>query len=288
MDHDHFDQLAKTLASGASRRTVLGGAIAGIIGTSLASVTAIAAKGNKHRGQHNRKKGKGKKAGAEFTCTAANANNPALGGCPPFTCCASTAGGLGPQCVDFGAQSGSQFCGSGGVGVCRTCPAGTKCSGFPFFRCVCDNSTCSTGCCINNAAIAPANTVDDQCVQNGSGTPVSSVNPAFDGDFVCGTGGSLCSNCGSTIFAGCCTAGGTCSLGTTGNNCGNSGELCEVCTDGAECGADQTCSGGTTTTTTTTTAAPCAGKLCASGTCCPNNKVCKSGGGCKNKRKKKK
>lgn len=247
MEHERFDQLARAVSSGNTRRKVLGGALAGLFGAGLATVASVDAK---KKGRKNRKKAsKGRdKAVAEFTCTADNANDV----CDNDSCCASTAGGLGPICVTRGTQeSGTQqFCGKlnndgpgdKGSGVCRTCPPGTVCSldADNEIRCICTPGTCPNGCCINN----DNDDRDDECVQNGSGVPVNSVNPDFDGEFVCGMGGSECTVCSlGTVFNGCCDATGACRSGTTGSNCGNSGELCEVCPQGEECGIDQTCTG---------------------------------------------
>jgi len=223
--------------------------------------------------------------------------------CPPGTCCNSTAAGVAnPSCVDLVSQETGGvegLCGDlGGEGVCRKCPAGTHCR--PDFvtgvlRCICDVTTCPDGCCISNSATDD----DDQCIANGTGKRVSSTNPAFDGEFVCGTGGAFCDDCGS-FFSGCCNVAGQCVNGEAALECGSNGVICQNCTDlgpDATC-ASQTCVGGTTTTTSTTgttgttgttstsTTTACAGKLCSSGTCCPNNKKCKSGGGCKKKHKK--
>jgi hypothetical protein len=274
MDQKRFDNLTRTLASGSSRRKVLGGALAGI-GAGLASLTGIAAQGKK------RKKRKGR-VGAEFTCSATNANNPALGGCSdPDSCCASTAGGLGPICVTEGTQlSGTQqFCGklgnpNRGSGVCRTCPPGTVCSldSDNELRWIAPPTTGPTGCWNTNDLTDQ----DDTCVPNGSGAPVNSVNPQFDGNSVCGFGGSECTVCSlGTIFAGCCTATGACNAGTTGISCGSGGRLCEACTAGNNC-INQTCE----------TTAPCGPATCGQGCCnaagaCLNgtsNNACGEGG----------
>jgi hypothetical protein len=302
-------------------------------------VAGVAAKGSgkgksAHKKGKSHKKGKAK---GEFTCTAANANGEFCGNdpcavdgdcfnvgcfggcvagfctpsnqldntgaCPPGTCCNSTAAGvLNPSCVDFVTQiTGGEggLCGDlGAEGVCRKCPAGTHCRQDVTtgeLRCICDVTTCPDGCCISNSATSD----DDQCIANGNGKRVSSPNPAFDGEFVCGTGGAFCDDCGS-FFSGCCNTAGQCVDGEAALECGSNGVICQNCTDlgpDATC-SSQTCVGGSTTTTSTTgttgttgttstsTTTACAGKLCSSGTCCPNNKKCKSGGGCKKKHKK--
>jgi hypothetical protein len=291
MEQDRFDDLAKKVFSGSSRRRVIGGALASALGVGVAAVTGADAKNKKAKAQGKNKKGRAK---GEFTCTAANANVPALGGCAsPTACCSSTPAGNGPACVEAAVQTGSQTCGDpalAGAGVCRTCPTGTRCSGAPLFRCVCDPTTCE-GCCIDNAAIGE----NDQCIANGSGAPVNSPNPDYDGSFVCGTGGSICNVCSvGTLFAGCCTASGACSAGTSNANCGSNGELCETCQNDSECGIDQACTGGTTTTTPAPTTAPPCGftkggnpKVTCGTACCGPKRGC-NGDGTKCGKKKKK
>ena len=280
MEQDRFDDLVKQVFAGSSRRRVVGGAIASVVGAGFAAVTGVEAK----KGKAKAKKGKAK---GEFVCTAANANDPLQGGCPPGSCCQSTPAGNNAACVAAGVQAGSQTCGDptakpAGGGVCRTCPTGTRCSGAPDFRCVCDPTTCSNGCCIPGFTAAD----DDVCVANGSGAPVSSSNPDYDGTFVCGTAGSICTVCsiGGTLFSGCCTASGACSGGTSNANCGSNGQLCETCQNDAECGVDQACTGGTTTPspTSTTTLAPCPiakngkQKIRCGQTCCGRKQECKT------------
>jgi hypothetical protein len=299
MDQERFDELAKKVFDSSSRRRVLGGALASALGAGVAAVSGIAAKGNKGKGRS--KKGKGKKAGAEFVCTADNANDV----CDNDSCCASTPAGNGPICVTFGTQASGtqQFCGNlnDGSGVCRRCPAGTVCSldADNELRCICTPGSCANGCCINN----DNDDLDDECITpNGFGQAVNSVNPDFDGAFVCGTGGSECNVCSDgTIFSGCCTATGACTAGESAAECGSNGEVCEDCRllgPNATC-SSQTCVGGTTTTTagptttTTTTAATCpAGKTaCPTATgllCCGKKKRCRNSGTADAKCKKKK
>jgi len=294
MEQDRFDALAKKVFSGTSRRRVVGGALASVLGVGVAAVTGVDAKNKKAKAQGKKGKSKG-----EFTCAGPNGgpSNP----CPAGSCCASSpAGNANPSCVDLITQIAGGpggICGdAAGEGVCRTCPPGTKCGIDPItgdLRCVCNAGTGCTGCCIDNSGFGG----DDACVANGNGAPVSSPNPFFDGEFVCGTGGQVCDTCGGTFFNGCCTANGACAAGTSNASCGSSGQLCETCTNDSSCGIDQACTGGTTTTTTTvaptTTLAPCGttnnGKpkvRCGTGAtsvCC---KKCKSdNSGCKRRKK---
>jgi len=271
MEQDRFDALAKKVFEGSSRRRVLGGALASVVGAGVAAVTGVDAK----KGKGKAKKGKAK---GEFVCTAGNA----LGACGGNACCSTTPAGNGPACVDVGVQAGGQTCGAGGT-VCRTCPAGTRCSGAPFFRCVCDASTCSDGCCIPSGFVGND---DDICVKNGSGEPVNTDDPFFNGAYVCGVGGSICNACSvGTLFSGCCTPTGACSAGTANAACGSNGKTCEVCQNDSSCGVDQACTGGTTTTTPAPTTAPPCGftkggnpKVTCGTACCGPKRGCNGAG----------
>jgi hypothetical protein len=279
MDHERFDELAKTLSSGASRRKMIGGAIAGLVGAGVAKVSGTDAKGKKKNGK--------RKAGKEATCTP----NP----CPAGSCCSPTPPGSGVSCTDIITQiTTGTICGdANGEGVCRTCPEGTRCALDPVtgdLSCVCSRATCATGCCIPGAFIGQR---DDVCVQNGSGNPVNLPFP-FNGVFVCGTGGGVCNIC-SDVFGprrtGCCDANGACRVGTENIACGAGGQTCATCQNDSTCGVDQACTGATTTTTTTT-AGPCADgrPRCTTGglsVCCEAKFVC-TGSGCVRKKKKKK
>jgi len=277
MEQDRFDALAKKVFDGSSRRRVIGGALASVLGVGVAAVAGTDAKNKKAKAQGKKGKAKG-----EFVCTAANANVF----CPAGSCCQSTPGGVSePSCIPFAQQIQGGVVGDqpNGNGVCRTCPTGTF--GDPVSgRCVCTATSCANGCCIDNTAFG----ADDQCIANGSGAPVNSVNTNVDGFYVCGINGVSCeagsSFCGDTIFNGCCSAQGFCTSGTSNANCGSSGNLCETCQNDSSCGIDQACTGGTTTTTTTTTAAPaCTGNKVQCGTgagavCCGPKRKCKDEG----------
>ena len=90
------------------------------------------------------------------------------------------------------------FCGDPGLGsgVCRKCPDGTRCSGFPNLPSVCAASvSCPHWAAASTTAGAIGSDDDSVVHRNGSGEPVNSRNPFFDGSFVCGTGGSFCNVC---------------------------------------------------------------------------------------------
>ena len=102
MDQERFDKVALAL----SRRRIVGGALAGLLGVSAAKVAEVAAKGDKKgkAKRNNKKKGK-----AEATCNP----NP----CPPGFCCTETPPGSGPSCTDFATQIATgTVCGSDGGG----------------------------------------------------------------------------------------------------------------------------------------------------------------------------
>jgi len=259
MDSKHFDKLATAVG----RRTILGGALAGILGLGTATL-ADAAKGNKAK-KTAAKKRKNNQARNEAVCTGVG-TDPAAGQCPIGTCCVATPPGNNVGCVPLGQQN-AQFCGGSDTTTapCRVCPTGTRCQAAPAALigpppllpagsrvCACDPTTCANGCC------TPPNAAgDQQCIPNGSGAPVNATttNPAGpipsipNGAFVCGVGGGICNVCSTTTalgltlpFSGCCTAQGQCNAGTAGSNCGTNGTTCAVCTANQTCGLNQQCS----------------------------------------------
>lgn len=298
MDHERFDELAKTLSSGASRRKVIGGAIAGLVGASIAKVSGADAKGGK--------KGRKKKVGKESLCTPAE-----TGLCALQAGCCNPTGDPALQCITIPQQNVNAAvkqpgpCGNIG-GTCRTCPAGTYCVGPANNRhCVCDFQSCPNGCCQQidgNFGTGVGNYV---CVENGSGQRQP------DGGFYCGTGPgpfniftSTCNYCGDT-FSGCCTADGACNAGTSNAACGTRGEICDVCANDSSCGVDQACTGATTQPPECPTGQTKCGTACvdlatnpsncgACGNDCPacgrrRRRECQGGTcGCSKKRKKKK
>jgi len=227
MDPKQFDKLAASVG----RRTILGGALAGILGLGTATL-ADAAKG-KVAGKKKTKQ----RVGKEVICTGPGAN-PLLGQCPVGTCCVPT-GPTQPVSCLTPAQQTTAFCGNGNTGgPCIACPTGTRCVAG---SCVCDATTCQNGCCTTADPV----TGRQQCIQNGSGQAVQTAFPGIPaGSFVCGTGGGICNVCstGGQTFSGCCTAQGACIAGTAGSNCGTSGLTCQVCTVNQTCGLNQQCS----------------------------------------------
>jgi len=221
MDPKHFDKLAQSVG----RRSILGGALAGILGLGTAQL-ADAAKGDKKAKTAAKKKDKGRVGKEQNLCGP--------GACPPGTCCTPTGAGNNVSCTPLTALVNTQVCGpapaAGGVsGTCRTCAPGTRCAPAPggpagATVCVCDAASCATGCCAGVDQTPTGGTNSLVCIQNGSGQPVSQNIPAGgtsgaipSGTFVCGVGGGACNACntgGATripcVVGGACPAGATC------------------------------------------------------------------------------
>ena len=106
------------------------------------------------------------------------------GGC---TCTATscTAGCCsGATCVLYASQNSAQ-CGSGKT--CGPCGTGLDCNANTAGQCVCDSTSCASGCCSNS-------TTCELYASQSNGS--------------CGTGGATCGSCGSGIS--CNTSGGLC------------------------------------------------------------------------------
>lgn len=273
MDPKHFDKLAEVVG----RRKILGGALAGLLGLGTVRL-ADAAKGHKGKKQDNKKQEKKKsknEVGKEAVCTGINFDPPGPGECPSGSCCSSTPAGNNVACTDVFTQLAGtqQLCGDlNGEGVCRTCPQGTRCGANPFtgdLSCICNPGSCPNGCCYQPLDFAGQPAGDQQCIVNGSGTPLN-TGDFNDGSFVCGTGGSTCNFCsvGPQVFSGCCSSTGVCQAGTATTNCGTGGKTCAVCTGtNAQCGISQSC-------TAEPPPPPCAAGLtqCTTGT--PPTQIC--------------
>jgi hypothetical protein len=240
MDQERFDQLARVISTGSSRRKMLGGMVAGLFGVGAAKLGDVAAKGKhkqrNHKGAAKGKKGKGVHAEQTSFCTGAT--DPV--NCPNG-CCSNPAAG-----VFICQQNGHGFCGRGGI-ACVAQPAGTCCDPAtgatvtplppgPGVVGQCGTSTvagtatvpgngglctpCPNGCCL-----APdTGQFGTQCVANGSGH--------------CGVNGVTCdggSGCNPAVPGNgpieqqCCTASGNCAPGTVVSQCGSSRHICEVC-----------------------------------------------------------
>jgi hypothetical protein len=287
MDQERFDELAKKVFDTSSRRRVLGGAIAGILGASAAKVADVAGKGKgKGKGKGagaEHKKGKGKGAGAEHhngkgkgagaehhngkgkgagkDSVCAGNNN--AGGCPAGTCCLPDAN-PNDTCVTLQTQQNlgnvkrDGPCGdvAGNNRRCRICPPGTYCTGdngnnndTTNRKCKCDNVSCPVGCC---QAIGNGNYV---CITtNGAGAVQE------NGNIYCVPPGpnratlnqSTCNNVNESGGTnGCCDDTGHGRPGNTPEQCGSAGRICQNCrlTDPTAQCTGQTCPGVTTTTT---------------------------------------
>jgi hypothetical protein len=146
--------------------------------------------------------------------------------CPDFrNCVCNRAQGVCCQRNCSDKDCGPDGCG----GFCGACPPNTTCVGG---NCVCDATTCPSGCCTN-----------------GPGNPGACRQSS---DATCGTGGEQCVNCpAGTVCAngacictaqgcpnGCCSNGpgnpGTCQPNSD-RTCGRNGVLCVDCPAGTAC-----------------------------------------------------
>lgn len=264
MDQERFDRIARTLGCTGSRRGVVGGLLAGLVGAGIARFTEADAKG---QGKKSKGKAKGKKrgknqgrVGAQALC---DANQLAV--CQANNACCSTLEGQG--CITVGTQNHTGQSGEGGPcgdagSVCTFCAPGTRCTtdGQGNQVCVCDGSSCPNGCCSNGTGNPGI------CQRNGSG--VCGVGGVACGacpngccdvntgacqqgneDFACGTGAVLCANCGPggdclpsktcntcspATCDGCCD-NGVCRPGNANNACGDFGAVCQKCPTGQRC-----------------------------------------------------
>ena len=164
--------------------------------------------------------------------------------------------------------------GSGTGGGCGSCISGQRCSGSV---CVCDGTSCPSGCCNGAACEAYANQTALMCgtagvtcgICTGSGATCQNGQCCAAGLFLCGgtcinqqTDSSNCGGCGHACVLGQHCSGGTCVCDGTScpSGCCNGGTTCEsqsVSYCGTAGGTCATCTGGQT---------------CQSGTCaCPTN-----------------
>ncbi|HAA56830.1 MAG TPA: hypothetical protein DCE42_18835 [Myxococcales bacterium] len=119
------------------------------------------------------------------------------------------------------------------------CSTGKRCLGG---KCVCDATSCPTGCC-NASGNCVAAATNSQCGANG----VACVN--------CGQG-RVCSGgkcvCNATSCPnGCCDANGQCQTGKSNTACGTGGIACKACPSGQGCDpSSQVCGCGPNTCST--------------------------------------
>jgi hypothetical protein len=243
MDQERFDQLARAVSSGSSRRTILGGVIAGLFGAGAARLTDVAAKGKHKKRSHKKgpakhKKRKGGARAQEVIGPCEGATDPTncpAGCCRPvgaaFECVANGTDGLcGIGGVACQALTGSQCC-DATSGARVSVPAGNcggrdSAAGYPGGLC----TPCPNGCCGGTfSLITPGRGL---CIENGDGR--------------CGLGGVYCDSAASCSVAvsgtpsgQCCTADGGCASGSFVQSCGSGRHLCEVCT-----GINPTCISG--------------------------------------------
>ncbi len=185
--------------------------------------------------------------GCVMSCTS--------GCCTGSTCnpkSPSTCGTAGATCADCTPRGDT--CNSSGQCACGSsvpCSTGQHCDGG---QCLCDSSSCPSGCCNGTTCQLYAGQTLTQCGTNGQACAACTANLADacgNGQCRCGSGaacgaGQRCASgqcvCDSASCpSGCCTAtaGGSCvAYGSQMNGqCGTGGAVC------AGCGAGQRCNG---------------------------------------------
>lgn len=244
MDGQRFDRLARSVASGASRRLVLKGIAAGVAGSFLGL-----------RGP--------RPAGAQAT-VALGGSCSAFGANAECSQAGTPAGGIAVICSDNGnAQDGQYNCcrNSGGV-----CSSDQHC---------CGTAPCSGGICggtstVGNSPLGAQCTATSQCSQTGGSVVCSENGVATDGTLNC------CRNQG-----GGCIAGSNCCSGLACINgiCGGSGSSSNLA-PGSFCNSTTQCSqsGGATVCADNGVATDGALNCCrSSGGSCINSAGCCSG-----------
>jgi cysteine-rich repeat protein len=154
--------------------------------------------------------------------------------------------------------NGTCLCGSG-----PACGTGQRCASG---ACVCDATSCPTGCCSGNTCMAPS--------------PTS-----------CGTGGASCVACDPARADTC--ANGTCSCGSgpacgTGQRCASGACICDATSCPSSCCSGKTCITPSPTSCGTggascVTCDPTRADICTNGTCsCGVGPACAAGQACVN------
>jgi hypothetical protein len=297
MDGQRFDEITKALATGASRRQILRGVVAGLVGALASGLS------REHAAAARRCKGAGGKCTADRDCCQDDPARCADGKCcPKPRYCAST----GTCC-----PPGLKCCGDGEctAGSCRkaqgeACTAGTECaSSFCVDGVCCDaacageceactladslgtcvpvsGATCTGGVCVEGACCLgrQVNGCDAEtlqlCCQDEPCCPFTGecctdcfTNPEGVSPYLCCPATSVCGNQ-------CCYDDETCAESSPGSRrCYNArlvcddGRVCpEECCGGVCCGSDQFCHNGTCLTTDTS--------ACTTNAECPTGEQC--------------
>lgn len=157
MDHQHFDRVARSLAMGTPRRTVVGLMAGGLLGSGVAALLspdAVVGKKGKHKG-----KGHGKGKGSAKKCKAGT--QPCNGGCIPSTDCCN--GDSCDTCALEICENGQCGCTGGRVrskGVCGFVP---QCKSVGL-TCANDDECCSRSCSIFDGASLRCDKGTELCI----------------------------------------------------------------------------------------------------------------------------
>ncbi|HEY3449805.1 MAG TPA: hypothetical protein VGK67_25850 [Myxococcales bacterium] len=205
----------------------------------------------------------------------------------PLGCCqggechtptsAASCGTAGGTCADCGA--GADSCGDDGrcrCGAGSACQEDLRCEGG---QCVCNATSCPTGCCAGSACVKQPNLA--ACGLPATACQVCDpllADRCTDGACKCGSGtacqkGQRCTPsgcvCDATSCPGCCS-GDVCELGNTTSKCGTNGAACAPCDDLADRCTAGVCSCGSGTKCQV-------GTSCSGGTCACNSTSCPLG-----------
>jgi hypothetical protein len=284
MDGERFDQLIRAIGTDASRRRVLKGLSAGVVGglTGMFRAKGISAQGGGCRPAGHPCEG----GQSELCCQPPES---------PFVleCIEGSGSGAAERCC----LPGSEVCGTGGNAIC--CPEEARCNAQDECICPNDREFCGFLCC----------PVDELCADPETGACVECFDDSDCSAADCEecSGGECVTTCTDPEFPLCDGEGG-CICDADPNSC-TGGTFC--CADGTcqECCSDsdcdeancEECSGGECVTTCTDPAFPfCDGsgncveclddtdcdqpncEVCFNGTCavCPNGGTCDGQGTC--------
>ncbi len=195
----------------------------------------------------------------------------------------STCGAVGGACASCNIDR-SDSCENGGCGCGpgAACGGGQRCVGG---LCVCDATSCPTGCCQGNScsprALVSCGAQGDSCVtcDSGKANVCSStgqcrcgLNPACATGQSC-SGGGICTGgaCDATTCPNGCCKGAVCTAASLAN-CGSGGSACSSCNPATSdaCAAGGNCQCGSTPS--------CAsGQRCVSGACVCDALSCPTG-----------
>ncbi len=293
MDPHHFDGLTKALGQARTRRTALGGLLAGLLLPLSTEAKRKTSRGKdakqrkrkghqpgKHQTRKQRRKSAERQAQAEAVCYSG-------------TSCTAKPGANLTRC-DFTGSAAMQGATCAGCNLSKTGFRNADLSGADLARTNLDKA-CLVGANLRGALLAGANS--SGAIYCGTIMPDGSVNdrdcakgtaccPTCDAGRPCGSGQVCCAN---SCVAGNCCGNGDCTDPAT-PICTNN--RCAPCTSNAQCGTGKRCCGGQCTSGVCCAANDCPDRSCqtkactgnqcvyttaSNGTTCGSNLTCQNG-----------